>query len=171
MKKLLLALALALVAAPAAAAGGWATVSLSSTPPPGLGPDEEWPVDVTVLQHGRTPLAGVTPIVTVRDGDGKSVGRFTARPTGETGVYRAVVRFPDSGTYSYEVFDGFTQYSQAKTHTFASVEIGAAGSPFPTAAAGIASLLALAGAAAVVVRRRSRGARRAVEVPELREAA
>lgn len=170
MKRFLLVLTLALAAAPLAGAGGWATVSLSSTPPPGLAPKEEWPVDLTVLQHGRTPLAGVTPVVTVRDGDGKSVGRFPARPTGRTGVYRAVVSFPGSGTYSYEVFDGFEQYGQARTHTFAPVEIGAAGSSFPTEAVAIGLLAALGGAAAFLARRRSRRPEPA-EVARLREAA
>ena len=171
MKKLLLALALALVAVPAAGAGGWATVSLASVPPPGLAPNEEWPVELTVLQHGRTPLAGVTPIVTVRDGDGQSVGRFEATPTGKTGVYRAVVRFPGEGTYSYEVFDGFTQYGGAQTHTFAPVTIGPDGSFFPTDAVAIAILLALAGTAGVLARRRSGPAPEPAEVTYLKEAA
>jgi hypothetical protein len=171
MKKLLLALTLALAAVPAAAAGGWATVSLGSTPPPGLAPNEEWPVELTVLQHGQAPLAGVTPIVTVRDGDGRSVGRFRASPTGRTGVYRAVVRFPGEGTYSYEVFDGFTQYGQARTHTFAPVAIGPEGSSFPIDGVAIAVLLALAGAAGVLARRRSGRAPKPAEVTYLKEAA
>ena len=59
MKKLLLVLAVAAVAVPAASAGGWATVGLSSLPPSGLEANQAWPVDITVLQHGQTPLAGV----------------------------------------------------------------------------------------------------------------
>ena len=95
MKKLLLVLAVAAaVAVPAASAGGWATVGLSSLPPSGLEPNQAWPVDITVLQHGETPLAGVVPIVRIRDGGGKVVKSFTATPTGKTGVYHAVVKFP-----------------------------------------------------------------------------
>ena len=67
MKKLLLVLTMAVVVAPVASAGGWATVGLSSLPPTGLKASQPWPVDITVLQHGRTPLAGVTPILRVRD--------------------------------------------------------------------------------------------------------
>ena len=78
----------------AASAGGWATVGLSSLPPSGLKADQPWPVDITVLQHGQTPLAGVTPVVRIRDDGGAVVDTFTATPTGRTGVYHAVVRFP-----------------------------------------------------------------------------
>ena len=38
--------------------GGWATVGMSSTPA-GAKPGEPWVVDMTILQHGRTPLEGV----------------------------------------------------------------------------------------------------------------
>ena len=92
----------------AASAGGWATVGLSSLPPAGLPANQDWPVDITVLQHGQTPLAGVTPVVRIRDDGGTVVKSFTATPTGKTGVYHAVVRFPDEGSYSYEVYDGFS---------------------------------------------------------------
>ena len=83
MKKLLLVLAVAAaVAAPAASAGGWATVGLRSLPPSGLDANQAWPVDITVLQHGRTPLAGVTPIVRIRGrltADGARVNLLTVR--------------------------------------------------------------------------------------------
>ena len=125
MKKLLLVLAVAAVAAPVAGAGGWATVGLSSLPPSGLEANQNWPVDITVLQHGETPLAGVIPVVRIRDGGGKVVKSFTATPTGKAGVYHADVTFPGEGTYSYEVYDGFAEYGGAQTHTFRPVEIGA----------------------------------------------
>ena len=48
---------------------------------------------------------------------------FDARPTGEPGVYRAEVVFPRAGRWEYEVNDGFVD----ETHTFAPVEIAAAG--------------------------------------------
>ena len=157
MKKLLLVLAMAVVVTPVASAGGWATVGLSSLPPSGLDANQAWPVDITVLQHGRTPLAGVIPIVRIRDGGGKVVKSFTAKPTGKTGVYHAVVRFPGSGTFAYEVYDGFVTYGGAQTHTFKPVQIGPAADSFPYLPLGIAAALALALAAAttVVWRRRT----------------
>lgn len=162
MKKLVLALAVTLAAlvVPAAGAGGWATVGLSSLPPGGLKAGDEWPVDITVLQHGQTALAGVRPTITVRNlKTGAAGGTFTATPTGEPGVYHAVVRFPGSGTWGYEVYDGFTEYGGAKTHTFKAVEIGAAGSGsgFPTLPVG-AAVLGLGLLAALLFLRRPRPA-------------
>lgn len=172
MKKLLLVLSLAVAAVviPVASAGGWATVGLSSLPPSGLEPNQAWPVDLTVLQHGQTPLAGVTPIVRIRDDGGKVVKSFTATPTGKTGVYHAVVRFPGEGTYAYEVYDGFETYGGARTHTFKAVEIGAPGDSFPSLPVGLALALSLglAAATAVFYRRRSREPEPAIN---LREAA
>jgi hypothetical protein len=170
MKKLVLALAVALVAVPAAGAGGWATVGLSSLPPSGLEANQAWPVDITVLQHGQTPLAGVSPVVRVRDDGGKVVDSFTAATTDTTGVYHAVVRFPGEGTYSYEVYDGFEQYGGARTHTFNAVEIGAATGSFPYWQLGLALTLALGLAAAAIAHvRRGRG--EPAPVTNLKEAA
>jgi hypothetical protein len=169
MKKLLLVLAVAAIAPPVASAGGWATVGLSSLPPSGLEASQAWPVDVTVLQHGRTPLAGVTPVVRVRNGNGSVVKSFTATPTGKTGVYHAVVEFPGEGTYSYEVYDGFVTYGGAQTHTFKPVQIGAPGDSLPYLPLGLGLALAfgLAGATVVYLRRRPESA----TVTDLREAA
>ena len=158
MKKLLLVVAVAAaVAAPAASAGGWATVGLSSLPPSGLKANQDWPVDITVLQHGQTPLAGVTPIVRIRNDGGKVVDTFTATPTGRTGVYHADVTFPGEGTYSYEVYDGFTTYGGARTHTFKPVAIGPGDSrpPYGWLALALGAALALAAGTVLALRRRT----------------
>jgi YtkA-like len=124
---LLVPLAL-LVAAPSAHAGGWATVGLSSTPA-GTPPGQPWDVDITVLQHGRTPLEGVAPSVHISSGD--TTKTFVAEPTGEPGVYHARVVFPKAGRWNYEVHDGFVSDF---AHTFPAVEIGEGGSPAVPAA-------------------------------------
>ena len=164
MKKLVLVFAVAAVAAPAANAGGWATVGLSSLPT-GTPPGKTWAVDMTVLQHGRTPLAGIAPVLTIRN-DGGQTRSFTGRPTGKPGVYRADVVFPSAGTWSYEIWDDFSQ-----THTFKPVEIGAPGDSFPYAPFGLAAALALslavAGATIAYRRRRVEPA----PVTDLRKAA
>ena len=170
MKKLLLVLAVAVVAAPVASAGGWATVGLSSLPPTGLKAGQPWPVDITVLQHGQTPLSGVTPVLRLRDDGGKVVGTFKGTPTKRSGVYHTVVRFPAEGTYTYEVYDGFTRYGQAKAHTFKPVTIGPDGRSFPYLPAGIATVLGLAAAAFLLVRRTRRTPEPAT-VTNLKEAA
>ena len=118
MRRVLLAVGLLLVLAPAAQAGGWATVTLSSTPA-GVQPGKTWGVDVTVLQHGRTPLVDVHPTVTIRGGDATKT--FATKPTGKPGVYAASVTFPSAGKWTYEVNDGFITQ---QPHTFPAVQIG-----------------------------------------------
>ena len=121
MRRVLLALGLLLVFAGTAHAGGWATVSLSSTPT-GVQPGTPWAVDLTVLQHGRTPLTDVQPVVTIRSG-GRSQD-FAAKPTGKPGVYRAEVVFPTAGRWTYEIDDGFISQMP---HTYPAVRIGGPG--------------------------------------------
>lgn len=119
MRRIALGLAaLALLVPSAALAGGWATVKLSSTPR-GQTAGTPWVVDLTVLQHGVTPLSGVVP--KIRIVQGTSARSFVARPTGRTGVYRARVVFPRAGTWRWSIWDGFS-----RTHTYAPVRVGRA---------------------------------------------
>ena len=154
----LLATVAAAVLAPAAGAGGWATVQLSAVPTDGTKAGTTLPIDVTVLQHGRTPLAGVTPVFRIRDGNGKLLASFKGTPTGRTGVYHVDVRFPAAGLVRYEVYDGFTMYGNATTHTYGPVRIVApgGGGSFPFLPVGAGILLAVAAAGLVVVVRRAR---------------
>ena len=165
MRKLLIAaLALtALATAGAAGAGGWATVGVSPHPPDEAG--TTWGVNIRVLQHGRTPLDGVKPTMTIRNTESGETKTFPARPTGESGVYRAEVVFPSGGTWSYEVYDGFTEYGGAKTHTFAPVAIDGGGSSSPawTIVGAAAAAVALVALLAVLARRRR--SERAIPVP------
>jgi hypothetical protein len=122
VRRVLIALPLLalLVFAPAALAGGWATVGLSSTPQ-GTPPGTPWNVDITVLQHGVTPLDGVQPTLMIRKGNETKV--YDAKPTGKPGVYRASVIFPTAGKWNYQVDDGFIS---GVAHTFKAVDIGGA---------------------------------------------
>jgi hypothetical protein len=131
VRRVLVALpfALVLLIAPAAHAGGWATVGLSSTPS-GTEPGKPWPVEITVLQHGVTPLEGVEPEVIITSGDARET--FAATPTGKPGVYRAEVVFPTAGRWDYAVDDGFIS---DQVHTFPAVQIHA-GTSAPAPAAG-----------------------------------
>jgi hypothetical protein len=152
-----LAITIAVFVLPAAAsAGGWATVGLSSTPD-GLKPGSTWNVEIEVLQHGRTPLDGVHPTITITSG---TVSRtFTTTPTGKPGVHRASVEFPRAGTWRYVVDDGFTA-----SHSYPPVQIGgASGAGAGTIAYDRLALAALAAIAAAAVafllpRRRPRAA-------------
>jgi YtkA-like len=127
MRKLLIAVALVALAAPASAfAGGWATAGLSP-PDGGLGAGDTWNAEVNILQHGQTPLSGVNPTVTIRNAVTGESKTFKARPTDKPGVYVAKVVFPSAGKWSYEVYDGFTQYGGAQTHKFSTLSIGTGG--------------------------------------------
>jgi hypothetical protein len=169
----------ALAYAAAAIAGGWATVSMSSHPS-NAEPGKPWTVELTVLQHGVTPLAGVEPVFTIRDAKTGAERNFAAKPTAKEGVYQATVVFPTSGRWAYEIEDGFSQ-----VHTYAPITIGTDGAaaadeatPPPTApapttddgggwlplllllsAVGVAILLGAAAALAVSRRHGASGAR------------
>ena len=78
MRRLLIAVPLLLLVArpPPRSPVAGRRCGLSSTPE-GAKPGEPWMVDMTVLQHGRTPLEGVHPIVTISNGDARKT--FTAK--------------------------------------------------------------------------------------------
>ncbi len=136
MRKLIVAVLAvgSLLAAPAAAlAGGWATVGITQpSPPPGSGPGDRWMTELTVLQHGMTPLAGVEPLLILTNRKTGETFRFPAEPTKETGVYAVVVELPANGTYDVSVYDGFAAYGGAQTHTFAPITVGPAAAPAAT---------------------------------------
>ena len=146
MRKLSLAAvtlaALALVGG--AGAGGWATVGVSPLPSED---STTWTPTLTVLQHGRTPLDGVEPTITIRNEETGATRTFTAAPTGQAGQYEARVVFPAAGVWTYTIDDDFS-----RVHTFAPVEIAGAGG---TAAAAGGSSLSLpwtiGGTAAILV--------------------
>ena len=149
------ALVIALALPAAAAAGGWATAGVSP-PPPGIGPGDTWQAELTLLQHGVTPLEGVSPTITIT---GPETRTFEFAPTGEPGVYVTDVVFPSAGTWRYSVDDNFSQ-----VHTFAPVQVGGpvaapAGGDFPAwvVAPIAAGALALAALGVVLVRRRAPG--------------
>jgi YtkA-like len=115
-----LATAVLLLVPASSQAGGWATVGLSSMPDDAR-PGEQWVVDLTVLQHGVTPLEGVTPVVTIAPEEtaGAKPRTFEGTPTKETGVYRARVDLPSKGVWDVSVNDGF-----GGVHEFGVVRMG-----------------------------------------------
>ena len=143
-----------------APAGGWATVSLSSTPD-GLSPGQPWLVELEILQHGRTPLDGVEPSIVLTERATGATRTVAAEPTGRPGMYEARAVFPDAGRWSYAVDDGFSQ-----VHDYPEVTIGGAatalapaggGDAFPWVPVGAALLAGIAAAALTAALRRRRG--------------
>ena len=143
---LILAVTAFLLPPAAAQAGGFATVGLEPLPD-AIPAGAPWTVRLTVLQHGRTPLVGVEPTVWIARGERRAF--FPATPTGEPGVYRAVVRFPAPGRWDVEVDDGFVP--GLPRHGFPAVEV-TPGVPVAAPALGAAILDALAGYVAAAVR-------------------
>jgi YtkA-like len=134
-RRLVVALTVAMtgasLAAGPASAGGWATVGLDSVPN-GIRAGEPWVVRLTILQHGRAPLEGVEPELTISKAGGATARTFAATPTERPGVYRATVVFPSAGSWRYVVDDGFSA-----RHSFGPARIAApgAGAKVPLAAA------------------------------------
>ena len=171
---------MALVVPAAASAGGWATVGLSpSKPPAGSGAGDRWVATLTVLQHGQTPLAGAKPVLILTDPQTGNRAEFAAKPTNEVGVYRVVAKLPAAGMWGVAVYDGFTAYGGAQTHTFAPITVGDGNAPVaspderpvpaPAAAAddfqvalvvagALAALLAAVGVVAFALRSRRKAA-------------
>ena len=160
MRTLITLMFVALALPAAAAAGGWATAGLGS-PPAGIEPGETWRAELTLLQHGVTPLDGVRPTLTIT-GPGTQTFQFT--PTGKPGGYVAEVVFPSAGTWRYRLDDGFSQ-----VHTFAPIQVGApAITPTPIGGSGggfpvwaiapiVAGALGLAALGVALLRRRGAG--------------
>ena len=140
MRRITLLLVLAvLIPAEAAQAGGWATVELGEAPS-GLEAGKPWRVELIVKQHGVTPMANVTPSITIVSSKGAE-HLFPAHPTGRIGHYVADVDFPSAGTWSARISDGFTD---AVPHGISRLDVGGApASPFPWAQAIMIGIVAL----------------------------
>lgn len=136
---LTLAGALALALAGTASAGGWATVGVAPLPNDG---DATWTPTLTIKQHGKTPLEGINPSITIRNLESGATATFTATPTGTPGEYTAKVVFPSSGTWTFVVDDDFSQ-----VHTFAPFRIGGV----PAADGGSSLVWTLSGSAVLAL--------------------
>ena len=122
MRALLIVVVAALAVASPAAAGGIATAGLGP-PDGGLGAGDTWNAEITIKQHGVTPVVGATPKVIITNAKGVRK-EFTAKASDTAGLYVAKVKFPSAGEWRYAVWDGYTEYGHPQMHTFAPVTIG-----------------------------------------------
>lgn len=99
-------LAVVLASAGTASAGGWASVGVDPLPT-GIDAGEAWRTEITVLQHGVTPLTDLSPVITIRERDTGEWRDFSATATDEPGVYAASVVFPEAGEWNVVVESGF----------------------------------------------------------------
>lgn len=96
-----LALVLSLVLAIPAFAGGWAVITLDELPTD-IVAGEPLTIGFTVLQHGKTPLAGLSPTISASlSGKAKFVAE--AVEDGEAGHYTATLTFPVEGEWTWSI--------------------------------------------------------------------
>jgi hypothetical protein len=144
-----LAAAIALATAGTAGAGGWATVGFAPLPE-GTSAGGTWTPEITVLQHGQTPLGGLSPTVTIVDDESGAMQSFTAAETDAVGIYTADVVFPAAGDWRITVDSTFGD----SRVTYGPVRIGdgpvgGTGTEFPVVPVlGIVGAIVVAGAAA-----------------------
>jgi hypothetical protein len=111
MCKALFVLMLALLLVSPAQAGGWSVVVLDSggvlDPTGQTGGTVEagapFTIGFTVLQHGKTPVAHLTPTLHFSNGASGERLTFSAQAEGKAGHYVASVTLPDTGTWNWEV--------------------------------------------------------------------
>ncbi|MDQ3005279.1 MAG: cytochrome c [Chloroflexota bacterium] len=82
-------------------AGGWAVITLDELPA-GVVADEPYTIGFTVLQHGKTPMAGLSPTVTARMEKGDML-TFQAESEGKPGHYMAALTFPTDGEWEWSI--------------------------------------------------------------------
>ena len=95
-----LTLLMALVFTVPAFAGGWAVISLDELPA-NVVAGEPLTVGFTVLQHGHTPMEGLTPTVTAFHKDTRFIAE--AEPSGKPGHYMATLTFPREGEWIWSI--------------------------------------------------------------------
>lgn len=96
-----LALLLSVVLVIPVFAGGWAVIMLDEIPT-GVVAGEPLTIGFTVLQHGKTPMEGLDPTITVTSSNSESF-MVHAKPEGETGHYAATLTFPAEGNWTWSI--------------------------------------------------------------------
>jgi hypothetical protein len=147
----------ALVVPATAGAGGWATIGFAPLPDD-VEPGQTWTPELTILQHGVTPLDGLSPTITITGAEDAEI--FTATPAGEPGKYVANVVFPSAGSWAVAIDSGFGEsrltYGPVAITAGDGVSSTGGGGDFPLMPllAALAGLVVVAAAAFGLVRQR-----------------
>ena len=99
---LALSLLMALALSIPALAGGWAVIVLDELPRE-VTAGVPLTVGFMVLQHGRTPMTGLTPTVTASFVNSKETLSVEANAKGKAGHYEAVLTFPQAGDWNWSI--------------------------------------------------------------------
>ncbi len=97
-----LSILLALTFTVPAFAGGWATVTLDEYPT-NVVAGESFQIGFTILQHGVTPVIGITPTISGSLTGAKESISVMAVEEGEPGHYVASLNFPKAGEWSWKI--------------------------------------------------------------------
>lgn len=82
-------------------AGGWAVITLDELPT-NVVAGEEFTVGFMVLQHGKTPMTDLTPII-IANLDKSEQFTVTAKEEGKPGHYTATLTFPKEGEWNWTI--------------------------------------------------------------------
>lgn len=100
-RSLTVALLLSLIFVVPAYAGGWAVITLDELPS-NVVAGEPLKIGFTVLQHGKTPMPGLTPTITANlNKEAEFV--VSAEPEGKSGHYTATLNFPKEGEWQWSI--------------------------------------------------------------------
>ena len=107
-------------------AGGWAVITLDELPT-NVKDGEEFTVGFVVLQHGKTPMTGLTPIITASLNKDE---QFTviAKEDGKPGHYIAEVTFPKEGDWNWSI-QAFSMDQQMPTLSVAASSVASISKP------------------------------------------
>jgi cytochrome c2 len=93
---------LALIWAVPVLAGGWAVITVDKLPVKVVA-GEPISIGFTVLQHGRTPMAGLTPTITARLPGSTKAFIADAAAEGDIGHYTAKLTLPEPGAWDWSI--------------------------------------------------------------------
>jgi hypothetical protein len=123
---LVLAVFLALVLAAPVFAGGWAVITLDELPS-NVVAGEPLTIGFTVLQHGKTPMIDLSPIIVANLYKDEEIKVF-AEPEGEPGHYAATLTFPKEGDWQWSI-KAFTMDQEMPRLSVSAPPKGAAANP------------------------------------------
>jgi len=106
-------------------AGGWAVISLDELPS-GVVAGEPFTVGFTVLQHGKTPMIDLDPIIIARSGDEKV--RVFVKEEGKPGHYAVAMTLPSEGDWEWTI-QAFTMEQKMPVLNVAAPAVASASAP------------------------------------------
>ncbi len=118
-------------------AGGWAVITLDELPTDVVA-GEEFTIGFTVLQHGKTPLTGLTPIITANLYKDEQF-TIAAKEEGKPGHYTATLTFPKEGEWNWTI-EAFSMQQKMPTLIVSAPSVAVVSEPVTESTAQISAL-------------------------------